>query len=75
MILPLTLTVCFMVGCQDKEEANEFLNSYLPRFNEQFMRAARKEGDLHRPIPEEMNLQEILCIKGNRTINDGCIIK
>jgi hypothetical protein len=62
-------------GISTKEEANEFLVSYLPRFNEQFMRAARKEGDLHRPIPEEMNLREIFCIKGNRTINDGCIIK
>jgi transposase len=62
-------------GIATKEEANEFLESYLPRFNEQFMRVARKEGDLHRPIPEEMNLREIFCIKGNRTINDGCIIK
>jgi hypothetical protein len=58
-----------------KEEANEFLKSYLPRFNEQFMRAARKEGDLHRSIPEEINLREIFCVKGNRTINDGGIIK
>ena len=62
-------------GISTKEEANEFLEGYLPRFNEQFMKAARKEGDLHRPIPEEMNLREIFCIKGNRTINDGCIIK
>jgi hypothetical protein len=62
-------------GISTREEANEFLESYLPRFNEQFMRAARGEGDLHRSIPEEINLWEILCIKGNRTINDGYIIK
>jgi transposase len=58
-----------------REGANKFLQIYLPRFNEQFMRVARGEGDLHRPKPEEINLREILCIKGNRTINAGCIIK
>jgi len=62
-------------GISTREEANEFLVSYLPQFNEQFMRAARGEGDLHRPVPDEINLREILCIKGNRTIKDGCIIK
>lgn len=62
-------------GIETREEANKFLDIYLPRFNEQFMRAARGEGDLHRPLPKEINLREILCVKGYRTINDGCIIK
>jgi transposase len=62
-------------GISTREEANKFLPSYLPRFNEQFMRAARGDTDLHRSLPEEINLREILCIKGYRTINDGCIIK
>ena len=62
-------------GISEKEPANKFLKGYLPRFNEQFMRTARGEGDLHRSVPKEINLREILCIKGNRTINDGCIIK
>lgn len=62
-------------GISEKEQANKFLKGYLLRFNEQFMRAARGEGDLHRSIPKEINPREILCIKGNRTINDGCIIK
>jgi transposase len=58
-----------------REQANAFLERYLPRYNERFKRVARKEGDLHRPFPEEVNLREIFCIKGNRTINDGYIIK
>jgi len=58
-----------------REQANTFLERYLPRYNERFKRVARKEGDLHRPFPEEVNLREIFCIKGNRTINDGYIIK
>jgi Helix-turn-helix domain len=62
-------------GITTKEEANHYLESYLPGFNEQFMRMARKEGDLHRPLPEDVDLREILCIKAARTINDGYIIR
>ena len=36
---------------------------------------ARKEGNLHKPMPEETDPREILCIKATRTINDGYIIR
>ncbi len=62
-------------GITTKEEANDFLESYLPGFNEQFMKMARKEGSLHSPLPEEVDLREILCIKATRTINDGYVIR
>lgn len=62
-------------GIETKEEANHYLESYLPGFNEQFTRMARKEGDLHRALPEDVDLREILCIKATRTINDGYIIR
>ena len=62
-------------GITTKEKANDFLESYLPGFNEQFAKVARKEGNLHRPLPEEVDLREILCIKATRTINDGYIIR
>jgi hypothetical protein len=58
-----------------KEEANDFLESYLPGFNEQFAKMARKEGNLHKSLPEEIDPREILCIKATRTINDGYIIR
>jgi hypothetical protein len=29
----------------------------------------------HRPLPEEVDLRESLCIKAARTINDGYIIR
>ncbi len=64
-----------LAGVRSREEANVFLASYLPRLNERFTRDAKKRGDLHQPLPEEINLREILCIKGNRTINDGYIIR
>jgi transposase len=62
-------------GVKTRDEANRYLQSYLPRFNQQFTREAQKEGNLHRSLPEEMDLREIFCIKGIRTINDGYIIR
>jgi hypothetical protein len=62
-------------GITTKEEANHYLESYLPGFNEQFTRVAPKEGDLHRSLPEDLDLKEIFCIKATRTINDGYIIR
>lgn len=57
------------------DEANEFLDYYLPRYNEQFSKIALKEGDLHSPLPDEVCLREIFCIKDIRTINDGFIVQ
>ena len=57
------------------EEANVFLEGYLEDYNKRFSRAPKREGDLHRPLPEDVNLRDIFCIKGIRTINDGYIIQ
>jgi hypothetical protein len=43
------------------EEANRFLESYLPIYNERFRVIPAGEADLHRPIPRGMRLQRILC--------------
>jgi hypothetical protein len=64
-----------LAGVRTKEEANLFLEWYLPIYNERFSRMAREEGDLHRPLAKHINLREIFCIKGKRTINNGYIIK
>jgi len=39
------------------------------------MKEALEEGDLHRPLPKSVVLEDILCIKGLRTINDGYLIR
>ncbi len=57
------------------QEANAFLEDYFEGYNERFSRVAKREGDLHRPLPEEIDLREIFCLKDTRTINDGYIIK
>lgn len=57
------------------QEANAFLEDYFYGYNERFSRVPKREGDLHRPLPEDINLREIFCLKGTRTINNGYIIK
>jgi transposase len=64
-----------LAGVRSKEEANLFLKRYLPIYNERFSRVAREEGDLHRLLTKSINLREIFCIKGKRTINNGYIVK
>ena len=64
-----------LVKVKTIEEANEFLDDYLPRHNERFSKKALKEGDLHRPLPDEVNLPDIFCLKDIRTINNGYIVR
>jgi len=64
-----------LAGIRTEDQANRFLEKFLPRFNERFAKVAKKEGDLHRPLPKGVNLREIFCIKATRTINNGYIVK
>ncbi len=64
-----------LAGVSSIEEANAFLETFLPVYNERFAIAAKKQGDLHRPLPEAVDLREIFCLKATRTINNGYIIK
>ena len=61
-------------GISTIEEANKFLKCYLPIYNRKFARKAQKEEDLHRAITKEVNLDNILCIRTERTVkNDNTI--
>jgi len=56
-------------GIKNTEEANRFLdNVYLREHNEKFCVAPAKEADLHRPNPGKRILDDILCIKTERTV-------
>jgi len=62
-------------GIKTKEEANEFLEEYLPRYNERFRVCPANEADAHVRLPGAFDLDRYLCIKRNRTIgNDNTII-
>jgi hypothetical protein len=57
-----------------KEEANAFLEEYLPRHNERFNVCPAHEADVHVKLPRHVDLDEYLCIKTERTIrNDNTI--
>jgi hypothetical protein len=57
-----------------KEEANEFLKEYLPRYNEKFGVCPADEANAHVTLPREVDLNRYLCIKTERTIrNDNTI--
>ncbi len=64
-----------LAGISTLEEANRFLEDYLPAFNAQFEREPREPEDLHRPLPKGVKLEEIFCLKAVRTILDGYVIR
>lgn len=61
-------------GISSIAEANAFLKEYLPIYNRRFSKKAAEAENLHRPIPKELNLQRILCIKTERTVRNDFTI-
>ena len=57
-----------------KDEANEFLDYYLPLHSKKFGFKPAKEGDLHRDIPKDVDIDRILCIKTKRTLRNDFTI-
>ena len=51
-----------------QEAANDFLKTYLARFNRQFGKIPLNQGDLHRALPKDLCLKDIFCIKESRQI-------
>ena len=65
-----------LAGIKTKDEANEFLESYLPKHNERFSVPPLEEGDLHRKdIPSERELKKILCVKTKRSLRKDSVIR
>ncbi|MBI3313075.1 MAG: hypothetical protein HYZ83_02435, partial [Candidatus Omnitrophica bacterium] len=57
-----------------KEEANRFLERYLPVYNRRFAVKARSEVNVHRQVPKRVKLEEILSIQTKRAVrNDNTI--
>ena len=59
---------------KSQEEANRFIEKYLPRFNKRFEKEPKSQVDLHREIPEGMKLVKELSIREGRTLrNDNTV--
>jgi transposase-like protein len=52
------------------EEANAFLEAYLPIYNRRFSVRPRERGNFHRPLGRGLDLDAILCIKTERTLRN-----
>jgi hypothetical protein len=57
-------------GIKTIEEANAFLEEYLPLYNERFNVIAREKGDVHRKVPKGLRLERVLCIKTQRALRN-----
>lgn len=55
-------------------EANKFLSYYLPVFNRRFSVEALEKDDLHRALPQNIDLDTILCVKTKRTLRNDFTI-
>ena len=57
-----------------KEEANKFLEEYLPEHNKKFSKLPLNMANLHREIPKGINLDNILSIKTKRVLKNDWTI-
>jgi transposase len=57
-------------GIKTIDEANDHLRYFLPKYTKRFAVKARKIDDLHRPIPDGMDLDGILCVKTPRVLRN-----
>ena len=65
-----------LAGIKTKDEANKFLESYLPKHNKRFSVPPLKKEDLHRKdIPSERELKKILCAKTRRSLRKDSVIR
>lgn len=53
------------------EEANDFLSSYIFKFNDMFSVEPQDYESAFRPVPEGLNLDYSLCIKEQRSLDRG----
>jgi hypothetical protein len=57
-------------GIRTIEEANAFLEEYLPIYNRRFSVSPHERDNLHRPLGRGVDLNAILCIKTERMLRN-----
>lgn len=57
-------------------EANEFLKTYIPKFNAKFSALAKRKKDLHKKISQEIKskLPQIFSVQADRKVNNDYTI-
>ena len=63
-----------LAGITTIADANRFLQTFLPRHNQRFMREPAMPGSAYAPMPETVDLASICCFKYWRTVaNDNTV--
>ena len=57
-----------LAGATTMEEANEFLQEFLPRFNARFAVTAEQPETAYRPVPADLSLTETVSIRHTRKV-------
>jgi hypothetical protein len=60
-----------LAGVFSLEQANAFLDEYLPIYNARFAIKPFRKTNLHRAVPKALKLNEIFCLKEYRAISNG----
>jgi len=64
-----------LAGIKTKDEANKFLEIYLPKHNKKFSISPAKKANLHRESPGKKELKKILCIQTKRNLRNDAVIR
>ena len=64
-----------LAGIKTKDEANKFLEIYLPKHNKKFSISPAKKANLHRKPPGKKELKKILCIQTKRHLRKDTVIQ
>ena len=62
-----------IAGITTIEQANEFLPSYIAKFNDKFSVSPADTIAVFRPVAEDLNIDNILCVKETRIIDNGAV--
>lgn len=60
-----------IAGITTVDEANIFFRSYIPQFNKLFAVEPEKAESAFRPLPEDLDLDSVLCVKQKRKVDNG----
>ena len=64
-----------LAGIKTKDEANKFLEIYLPKHNRKFSISPAKKANLHRKSPGKKELKKILCTQTKRYLRNDAVIQ
>ncbi len=62
-----------IAGITDVDKANQFLKSYMPKFNDKFAVLPSDTICAFRAMPEDLNLDYMLCVKEDRVLDNGLV--